>query len=193
MTTRLTKAMREEILNSVLAATDFEKKKKDILQRAGQVARKELLKLVPKEFTAMIEGHPQEWFLHDTSVHLGRDYAPEQAFNESANYWYGCDLAFEPIPHPCGIAMEIPEEQQAKLFTPFRKEAEKLMEKQEKLRSDMRTFLLSCSTVEKVLEQMPELKPHIPEKAEFFAPTVNTNNLLSQLMKSGFVVEEATA
>lgn len=193
MTTRLTKAMREEILDSVLVATDFEKKKKDILQRAGQVARKELLKLVPEEFLEMIKNRPQEWFLHDASVELHKDYAPENAFNEIPNYWYGCNLAFEPIPHPCGAAMDIPKERQAKLFTPFRKEADKLRAKQDKLRSDMRAFLLSCSTVEKVLEQMPELKPHIPEKAEFFAPTVNTNNLLSQLMKSGFVVEEVTA
>lgn len=190
--TRLTKAMREETLENVLKATDFEAKKKDILERAGKVARTELIKPVPKEFFEMIKGYPAEWFLHTGNYGLFREHAPENAFRPHES-WYGCTLHFEPFPHPCGLCLNISKERQQKLFGPFRKEAERLMENQTQLKTDLKAFLLSCTTVEAVLEKMPELKPHIPEKVEFFAPAVNTGNLLTQLMKSGFVVEEAAA
>lgn len=185
--TRLTKAMREEIVTSVLKATDFESKKTEFTNYVSEQVRSVLFARVPKEFRDMIKGQPATWFRHASSVHFDTNKAPLCGlYDESGNlYYYNRRVEFEPFPVPVDFDECFSKEMQEQ-FEPMRKEAENLRDAHFALRDGLHAFLCACTTVEQVLEKMPELKKHIPAKLVFFAPVVNTNNLFSLLTKAGF-------
>lgn len=190
MATKLTKVIRQQIIENIMKATTFAADKERIEKQESNLTRALLAAKVPDEFNEMAKDRPSEWFAHTAQITIPKEEAPTFAFQPKTEHWNSwAYVSFEPIIHPVNLQLELSAKDLEK-FKPLRKEATKIAAKFEKLETEMRAFLQSCFTVEKLLERMPELEPHIPEIAEYFPIVVSTSNLLSDLLKVGFVVQE---
>lgn len=178
MTTRLTNNMRDEIIESAMKGTTYEAQKKAILVELQARAKAHILQCQPPEFLKLVKGKPKEWFQLQTDVYLG-DLRAELPALRAQCYRIGLD---DPLPYAV-FAKAIP------TFVISLKDLEARMaalsEQHEQARGTLSTFLKSCSTVEKVLERMPELAPHAKFAAKSY-PLVAPSNALAMLAKLGF-------
>ena len=184
MTVRLNKATREEILTSVLNATDLSERETELKQRIKEVARSAVIQDLPKEFIALTQGAPKEWFESINSLYYGnkRELVP-LAVKEVGPYHYHAIVLDDPVLVPKNFQWDV--SSHAKKFLPLAKEAEQLMTERKALTNEIRAFLLSCRTTADVVKRMPELERHVP-KASYPVPAVMPSNLLSSLAKFGF-------
>jgi len=191
MPTKLNKAMREEIVASVLQATTYAAEKAAVEEHTEVLAREILEARIPAGFLIMAEGQPREWFQYCASTYIYKDEAPMCAFAafDGGDAYAGRYISFEPLMHPSCFSNDLTDAEKNR-FVPLRAQAEEIVERFAKLRQELRSFLASCTTVEKALERMPELGPHIPQTARSFPLVANTSNLLSDLLKCGFKVQK---
>lgn len=183
-TTRLNKAIREEILDNILAATDLQARKADILKRAGDVAKQLVMGAQPENFYEATRHLPPEWFAAGTSLYFySSDGNPAAILDPSPykNYHINFD-------DPVRTALHWGRPSDASIQAAFKhlaEEATALNKDWDTARIEARAFLASCKTVEQILERMPELEPHIP-KISRPLPLVAPSNLLSTLSSLGF-------
>lgn len=182
MSTRLTKELRTNIVDAVLEATVLDAQEADIVKRTVALATEIVAAKVPPGLLELTKKNPKAWFKWDEATCMyGNnpfDFCPSQR-NGYISYT-------EPMPIAEHDYVITPEE--SVRFELLRKEAEAIYEMRWQMRAELMAFLMSCTTVEKVIERMPELTPYIKTENKSFALVVSTSNLLSTLMKSGFVV-----
>lgn len=181
---RLTKTTRQEIVDAVMKATTIEAQRADISKRASELATQIISQKIPPELMQAVKKYPREWFKWVTESSLpyrinplavdGRCYANSPSFVEALPY------ANEQYTYT---------DAEKDQFLPLRAEAEALEAMKEEMRRELGAFLESCTTVDKVLERMPELEPYIPKESKSFPIVASTGNLLSALMKAGFIVQ----
>lgn len=181
MTTRLTNEMRDEIVASVLAATNLDLERKEIerltRERAAEVARN----AQPEGWFDFIRGKPKEWFKLDANLYV--DSCNPLVVLDIRGSWHRRIDYVDPIPVAVepGVSGEAAEVVFGELF----KTAQAWAEKRATARGELMAFLHSCRTVEKVIERMPELEPHCKVKAKVY-PLVAPSNVLSKLSALGF-------
>lgn len=183
---RLTKTIRDAIVTSVMAATTFAERKESVKQRTSKLARQLLFARVPTEFTALVNGSPCAWFATTNQVSLNRDRAPMAVFNDSGWCYGGTLVEFGDFARPYDFDHCFTKEQQGEFFSALRLEAEKLAEQIKRTERELRSFLMSVTTTEKLLKRMPELEPHIPKTAASYPLVASTVNLQAYLSQSGF-------
>ena len=188
---KLTNQLRTDILTSVMKATEQENECADILKRTSVLARAVLLAKIPAAFLAVVKANPPEWFMWKATAYLPTDMAPGTLLPRDGYHDSGRYANFEPIPYPASgdVGISVSDREP---FDPLYKEAEQLAERYDTIRRELAGFLKSCATTEKVLERMPELEPHVPTHARPYPLVASTSNLLSSLLKSGFVVQPAS-
>lgn len=183
MATKLTKAAREAITDSVLNATTLEAQEKALIAKFKEELQTLVESKVPVRLIELArnKANDRTWFKWQTSV------------------CFGWDESKRPIPSQRYVELlkSVPEEEQS--ISLSNKELEGFMHYNTKITAlyDMRSsmyaelmgYLQSCSTVEKALAGMPELEPYVPKAAMFYPPVASTSNLLSSLTKAGFVVQ----
>ncbi len=184
MTTRMNKALREKILISVLNATDLNERETELKQRIKKTVRDAVIQSLPKEFVALTEVHPKEWFGSTNSLYYGgeKDLIPLSLAKEGAYYYHAVQLD-DPVPVPCNFRWDVSLHKEELL--PLAEEAQQLTDERNALSDEIRAFLLSCRTTDQVVKRMPELGRHVP-KTSYPVPSVVPSNLLSSLTKMGF-------
>lgn len=188
MTTRLNKTLIEEIVASVIAATTFKAQRDALEKRIRAHASAMLTRDAPPGLVDLSKTVPREWLHWVDSVWMGEsDWNPsrvlEKAF-EPAPYYGGTRITVEPaVPTTAHHKDEVHEAD----FVELTAEATALAEAYLRTKSQLRAVLNSVRTVEKALERLPELAPHIPKIAKSY-PLATTSNLLADLMAFGFTV-----
>jgi len=183
---KLTKAIRNAIVESVMAATTFPERKASIKKRTSDLARQLLMARVPMEFAMLVNGSPAEWFACTVQVLLRDALSPMCVFGDGD--WRRVYVEFDGFSHPYDFNNGFSTEEQERFFGPLRAEAEKLAAQMERTENELRGFLASVTTTEKLIERMPELKPHIPTTAfaKSYPVVASTVNLQNYLASSGF-------
>lgn len=177
MAKNLNKEIREQIIENVVRATNIPELKADLIKRAKNAARNAVAAAQPEGFYEKTANLPKEWFQQESSVWVPNNKNPVGAFT-------GCtyNIAFD---DPIRVAAYAPETKDfAELFA-LQPEVDALIEREEALCREISGFLLSCRTIEQVLERMPELEPHVPKMVKPM-PLVAASNLLSTLTQLGF-------
>lgn len=179
--TTLTKQMREDIVNSVIAGTTLPDERKAIEEDVSLTAMHAMLAKQPKEFLALVEGQPLDWFKMDAGLWVN---------NSNPLNKLDADRWTSKIEYPRSIAVAVQwnpnKEECEEIFREYNIRAAAWAEKNEKARGELMTFLLSQRTVEKLLAAMPELEPHILTKVTKTYALVAPSNVLSTLTKLGF-------
>jgi hypothetical protein len=190
MTMKLNKAMREEICANVLRATTFAADKKALLDELTTLLRSFAVSRVPQEFTEATVGKPAEWFTRRDSIYVTGKINPHHVLSperRKQTYISGDSFCFEPVlvPYIDKDNFRFTEPEEA-LVSAIYDRAVALADKREATEGEIRAFLASCSTTEKVIERMPEFEPHVPKAMRPFPIVASTSNLLSHLFASGF-------
>lgn len=185
---KLNKAIRTAIFDSVMAATDFPELKRSIKDRTCALARELIAARVPAEFNDMVAAagkNASKWFASTEEVHVGDNFSPLAVltFND-----YRCQnyVHFALIYCPFHFESSFSKAQQENFFADLRKEAEGLAALIERTEGELRAFLSSCTSTEKLVERMPEIEPHIPKIAMSYPIVASTATLTSYLLKAGF-------
>lgn len=186
MTTILNKDLRAKIVGNVINATDIPELEKSIRQRTKQRGREYVIAGLPEGFVEKTKNLPKEWFGSTSCLYVRSANNPSRYLDDAntTHRFYDHVDFDDPVVGPAsGVSKNhAPVEE---YFSDLVEEAKALAERREVLTAEIRGFLLSCKTVEQVLERMPELEPHIP-KASKPMPLVAASNLLSSLSQLGF-------
>lgn len=177
MAKTLNKEIREEIIENVVRATDIPELKADLIKRAKLAARNAVALAQPEGFYEKTADLPKEWFQQQGGVWITDNKNPVGEFT-------GCayNITFD---DPIHVSANTSGEKNFDELFALQPEADALIEREEALRHEISSFLLSCRTVEQVLERMPELAPHVPKTVKPM-PLVAASNLLSTLTQLGF-------
>lgn len=186
MATRLNKTMIDEIVVSVLASTTFQERRAALEKRVRAHACAMLERDAPPGLVALSKTVPREWLQWTDSVWAGSaDWNPGkilgQAF-EPASHFGGHRIQVEPaVPTTAHRKDKVHEAD----FVELTAEATALAEDYLRAKGQLRAVLNSVRTVERALERMPELAPHIPRAVKSYS-LATTSSLLTDLMAFGF-------
>lgn len=180
MATRLTNNMREEIVDSVMRATDLAEQRKAIENETIEMAAKACRDAQPTGWFELIKGYPAAWFKLDGSVYVKGGFNP---LARLAGYTHGMHINY-PAPIPVAAELSL-SEAQCSMFAALCERADAWFEANVAARGELIGFLRSCNTVEKVIERMPELARHVPKAGKVW-PLAAPNNVMSRLSKLGF-------
>lgn len=190
MTTKLNKTLREEILANVINATELGDREKDIRRRVAETVRQTLIKAQPKGFYDAIKNLPKEWFRNEMGAYIYMEGHPLGVLNGILNSnpyatGNGHHVGFDDPVTVAQAGWGVSNEKWATVLADLSKEAAAFAAQAIETRREIRAFLNSCTTVEKLLERMPELEPHVPKISKPM-PLVAPSNLLSSLSQFGF-------
>lgn len=204
---KLTKAIRADMIESVIAATYIPEKKKVIMESTGLAAREAIRALLPTGFERAIGTLPREWFNRIVSVSPSRTVNPSNILNlKGPALWGGSISIGEPILVPanlyCQMGNAIHDTVQAafpghptweKILAVQIEEATKLRAEEDAMRGDLAAFLASCRSYKDVMEKFPAFERHLPKTPAKAMPlVVQTAPLQQKLAKLGFDQGAAT-
>lgn len=185
---KLNKAIRTVIFESVMASTDFPALKQSIKDRTCALARELIAARVPAEFNdvvAAVGKNASKWFSTIEEVYIHEKFSPLSVLNSGDGFTH-VYVRFSPIYRPYHFETGFFGGQQENFFADLRKEAEGLAALIKRTEGELRAFLASCTTTEKLVERMPEIEPHIPKTAMSYPIVASTATLTSYLLKAGF-------
>lgn len=181
--TRLTKQLRETILNNILKATKYpqleeEYKKKFYVQ--GTAYAKSFL---PKDFEAKTKGVPREWLA--TCTYIGVRGMEDPRYITSSPYSYSIEV--EAFAVPVGFSVPpIRGEDMPDWIAKLAKETSALKADYRQLRTKLDASLRSYNSVAKLLKDFPEFERHIPSQSINYPVSTNVSEVSTLLMASGF-------
>lgn len=198
--TKLTNAMREHIIESAVKNTNIPEKKAAVSEKTSAIVRKHVVAALPDGFEKAIACLPKNWFATRSSEYIRKEFNPEWIMFGNRKSPYGSSsVAFPEVScqynfQGSGVGGKIDTaDPKAKswevILATEIKAATALYEKETKLRLELSNFLLSCTTVAKVIAKMPELERHFPPTVTKQYPVVaSTVKLSSMLDGLGFDV-----
>lgn len=194
----LTKEIRAQIVESVIAATFIPAEKKAILESAGLAAREAVRAALPEGFERAVGTLPRDWFAKVDNVGPSWHVNPRSILENPEDSTRSCQIRFDTVLAPVEFyyGYQINDRHQEKdpkapswekILAAQIDAAKKLRAKEDDLRADLSSFLASCRTYQQVLEKMPELERHLPKPAAPARPlVVSAAPLQSQMKKLGF-------
>lgn len=180
--TRLTKDVREEIIDRVIKATNIPELKADIMRRAKAAAVDAVRAAQPDGFYEAVINVPKQWIASQNDLYLGANFAALVKILNGHSLHVFYRIRFD---DPVSVAMSAQKEMDLSAISALNTEAEALAEHEAQLRREISSFLVSCRHIEDAVERMPELEPHIPKIVKPM-PLVAPSNLLSTLSQLGF-------
>lgn len=202
---KLTKAIRADMVESIIAATYIPEKKKAILESTGSAAREAVRALLPAGFERAIGTLPREWFNRIVAVSPSRGVNPVNILKSETGWGASIDIG-EPILVPanlyCQMGNAIHDTVQAafpghptweKILAVQIEAATKLCKEEDELRAEVAGFLASCHSYKDVCEKFPAFERHLPKTPAKAMPlVVQTAPLQKKLAKLGFDQGAAT-
>ena len=185
MATNLNKTNRAEIIESVIRATDLGEQRTKILESARIVARRVVRDSLPPEFNALVaQATDPAWFPMQTEV-WGSCHEHPRGILEREGY-----VHFDPVPVPARFPQYSDlRNTLVEALAPLTAQAKELVAREEKIRTDLMAYLLSCKTAEAAVKGMPELAKHVPAVAAPCYALVAPSNVLTELLAVGFKTE----
>ncbi len=187
--TKLTKASRAHILESVIKATFIPAEKEAILKSTGDAVRNHLITCLPEGFLQATQILPKEWFSHSTEYYISKTSNPRCIMNPldgQGRVKSGDNIRFEKLRHPHS-SIHPSSVIWADILAGQIAAATKLKHQEDELTQELNAVLASCTTTEKLLEKMPTLERHLPEPAKKAYPvTTSTAPLQKALKRVGF-------
>ena len=185
--TRLTKTMREDIVNSIVTAT-FKQTLTTLQLRANQAADAAYLDVIPAAFLEMVKDNPATWFKHMTNFYINESNSKHMQFIR-AGVLPLTDA--KPIPNDfnayCAINKFSPNIQQ--MLTNLSMDTCKYSDSREHMRIALNSTLLQFTTVEKLRLAIPELITYLPDTAsKMQLPAVQTDDLITSLKQFGLPI-----
>ena len=191
MTTKLNNSLREEIVDNVINATDLPALERDIRRRVVETVRQTIIDAQPAGFYDLIKHAPKEWFRLEASVYIytgdGTGH-PFVALVKRIGRGIDSNVTRVQLDDPIAVAQngwEVSGAQWRTVLADLYVEANAFVERYNDLYREISAFLKSVTTVEKLLERMPELERHVPKVSKPL-PLVAPSNLLSSLSQLGF-------
>lgn len=177
----LTNAIRDQIVNSVIAATNIPERKTKLIADTTVLIKAHSHNLLPDGFEQATATLPKEWFRREEFAYLPRTADIRIILNtEMTHGWY----------FPYFLAPTNYQRPDYPYWDTVLKlqveEALQLSATEAEMRAKLWNFLRSCRTVAKVLEGMPELERHIPEQVKSYPVVVSTGPLKNALAAMGF-------
>ena len=189
MTTRLTKAIREEIVHSMYIASDLPKEfdalKRSVINSATAIFKRSL----PKGFNEAIANHPKEWFDRDTSLWMGVvQYAG--ATEPRTGVYHSSQVQFDdPVPTPMSFdAGPAQKEMQAWVAKIHKPVYDAWLAKKKAFDNAAHALVNAHRTTEALVKAAPEIAKYVP-KASFPVPAVPTNDVMRVLERMGVALD----
>lgn len=188
MSVRLTKAMREEIVEKIYKASDLPGRKEALRALVKKSVRDMAVAMLPQEFVELTKKHPKEWFGQRTDFRIGPGYP------DICGYGRWCYVNFDdPISVPNNY--QLSEEDRAKVYawmdTNYVPVAAAIEADESKLRDTSWALVNSFRTADRLLKEAPELKAYISIAATSMLPAIPVSNALSEMMQRGVAMEAA--
>ena len=188
MSVRLTKAMREEIVEKIYKASDLPKRKEALRALVKKSVRDMVFAMLPQEFVELTKKLPKERIEQFTGFYVGRDYYDICGYGS----WHRVDFD-DPISVPYNYSLL--EEERAKVhawmninYVPV---ADAIEADESKLRDTSWALVNSFRTAGRLLKEAPELKAYIPIAVTSMLPAIPVSNALSEMMQRGVAMEAA--
>lgn len=201
---RLTKEMRQQIVASVMGATNRAKDIEKLTADTAKIVRKKLESQLPKGFLAATANLPESWFMVENSQSLGADRNPVMLAEcgnpngfKGQHFWMRRqEIKFDPLRRPASHWFPIrggktdDNPGQDEWLTLLAKQIERgyaIFKKYDAVRVHLEAYLAGCTTTEQVLDGMPELARHIPKPPAKAMPiAVVPSALRASLTGTGF-------
>lgn len=202
MSTRLTKALREEIAEKIYGASDLPPRLKALEATAKKQAADIVRSAWPTGFAEALKNYPQEWFGTMTCVTIScytRRRDTEERIDlssETIGTIYSNNIRFDdPIPIPFSLQLEGDEYSTAIhewLYDVYRPMYQAWAADKRKLTDSAWALLNSYRTVDALLKAAPEMKQFIPtDSASYPVPALPISNVIATFLERGITLQPA--
>lgn len=195
MSVRLTKALREEIAETVYKASDLPARLAELEKLAATTAASFIKASWPEGFEEALKTYPREWFQSVTSVHVSSSMKREgtEKYIELSSvsigkiYTYNIKLD-DPIPYPAhaGIEKSYVVAIHEWLYDHYRPLYQTWANDKQKLMDSAYALLSSYRTVDALLKAAPEMKQFIPTTGVSYPPpALPVSNVITTFLERG--------
>jgi hypothetical protein len=168
---KLNKTLREQILASVMKATDHQQRIVDLRNNTSNALRAILVTKLPDGFLEKTKNLPAEWFAHVTS----------------SFYREGKNFEFEPLRCPLSFTDNLYSDPEGVvLIETFTQENERLVNAEYETQREVYNFLASCGTTEQVLKAFPQFERHLPNGSVTYPISAGIGRVSAILAGCGF-------
>lgn len=197
MTVRLTKALREEIVEKIYKASDLPKRLEDLEASAKKRAAEIVRNTWPEGFAEAIKTLPREWFDSMNYVYISSYMQRKGAdtyFNlssETVGNFYPKGIMFDdPISYPRSGGGEYRYLVHEWLYDVYRLQYQAWAADRTKLYQSANALLGSYRTTEALLKAAPEMKQFVPTSgASYPPPALPISNVISTFLERGIVFQ----
>lgn len=191
----LTKEIRAQIVESVIAATFIPAEKEAILQSAGATVRETIRKLLPQGFEQAVACLPPEWLPSLESIQLHTHISVPNILADCYRSYRSIRFERLTVSNNLNLPGRISDRIRQGDDRPAWEQilaaqidaAKKLRAKEDALRMELSNQLVSFRTYAQLLEKLPELERHLPKPPAPPMPLVaNVAPLRAQMKKLGF-------
>ena len=175
---RLTKKLREQIKDAIMADTNFEARHKELKTFYTSLLRSMLKDTMPKEFYEATKNLPPEWFLHQASISLCAPWS-----RGPTNGKFDIEPLKIPRSHLShGIAENHPTVQE------YSDKWGKIDEERAEMYSKITTLLNSYSSSEKLIKDFPQFEKYVSKSEMSFPVAVDKCDILATMSKAGLKI-----
>lgn len=176
---RLTKKLREQIKDAIMADTNFDARYKELKTFYTSLLRNILKDSIPKEFYEATKNLPPEWFPHKSRLPLRAPWSDGVTNGE---------FDIEPLKIPQsylshGIADTHPTVRE------YSDKWKKLTDEHTEMDSKITTLLKSYTLSEKLVKDFPQFEKYIPKSDESFPVSVDKCDILATMSKAGLKID----
>ena len=200
MTVRLTKALREEIIEKIYKASDLPTRLEDLQAGAKKKAADTVRSTWPEGFAEAAKTLPREWFGSVTVVYISCSLQHEDTgeyfdlSSETIGSFYARDIQLDdPIPYPQsvqGVQGNYRYLIHEWLHDIYRPQYQAWAADRAKLYQSAHALLNSYRTVEALLKAAPEMKQFIPTASVSYSPpAIPVSNVISTFLERGIVFQ----
>lgn len=190
---KLTNALRSEIIENIIKATDLPDLKAVLKKSMDKFANEYARSFLDKKFIAATAQLPRDWFRTVCSISIHPDHLPTAIAkyheDEDRRSRWSVDYPIESFAAP--MCMQIKsiyksEDVPAKLV-PLIADAKAISERETAMRSTLKATIAAFNTVEALVKDFPEFERHCPKPAiKSYPVAVNTQPVIDMLVAAGF-------
>lgn len=176
---RLTKKLREQIKDAIMADTNFKDRHKELKAFYTLLLRDIFKDSIPKEFYEATKNLPSEWFPHQSLIPLRAPWSREPTNGE---------FDIEPLKIPQsylshGISDAHPTVRE------YSDKWDKIGKERIEMNSKITTLLNSYSSSEKLIKDFPQFEKYVSKSETSFPVSINKCDILATMTKAGLKLD----
>lgn len=189
---KLTNALRSEIIENIVKATDLPDLKAELKKSMDKFANEYARSFLDKKFIAATAQLPRHWFRTVCSISIHPKQHPVEIamYREEGerNTRWMMDYGIESFAAPMSMRINsIDKDEDAPKLVPLIAEAKAIAERERAMRATLKATLAAFNTVEALVKDFPEFERHCPKQpAKSYPVAVNTQPVIDMLVAAGF-------